>query len=154
MTPWCRESCKWSRYSSRLYNLVGKIAFQWNSAWKLTCSLVTGVACSSMTCRLFYNMYFSGCLHKCNTKVAFILIFKVAALNAYIFGILNVNQQRKHGFVCKVQEEETEGLCCIPSTPIIWLCDLGPAVCCALVNSCVRQGDLQGALTDPAVSRL
>lgn len=99
-------------------------------------------------------MYFSGCLHKCNTKVAFILIFKVADLNAYNFSILNVNQQRKRGSVFKAQEEETEGLCCIPSTPIIWLCDLGQAVCCALVNSCVGRGDLQGALTGLVVSRL
>jgi len=48
-------------------------------------------------------MYFSGCLHKCNTKVAFILISEVVALNAYNFSILNVNQQRKHGFVLKAR---------------------------------------------------
>lgn len=33
-------------------------------------------------------MYFSGCLLKSNTKVAFILIFKVAALTAYDFSTL------------------------------------------------------------------
>lgn len=46
-------------------------------------------------------MYFSGCLHKSNTKVAFILIFKVAALAAYDFSTLSANQQRERGPVSK-----------------------------------------------------
>lgn len=88
-----------------------------------------------MNCRSFYSMYFSGCLHKRNIKVAFILIFKVAALNAYNFGILNVNQQRKRGFVFKGQDKETGGLRSIPSTPVILLGDLGHAAPCASVSS-------------------
>lgn len=99
-----------------------------------------------MNCRLFYSMYFSGCLHKHNIKVAFIFIFKVAVLNAYNFGILNVNQQRKRGFVFKGQDEETGGLPCIPSAPVIWLGDLGRAAPCASVSS-AQGGETSGSLS-------
>lgn len=99
------------------------------------------MAYSGTTCGLFYNMYFSGCLHKPNTKVAFILIFKVAALAAYDFSTLSANQQRERGPVSKAGRRRQQ----------VCAARAGSAICAP----CARAGrSPSGGVDRPVVRRL